>query len=91
MSGESDRIREKTMQRRGLLFLIVTGLSVVSPEVAYAYLDPGGGSMLLQLLLGGAAGLVVLIKLSWQRLLLVFGVNQEEEPVSEEAPTPQQE
>ena len=79
------------MQRRGLLFLIVAGLSVVSPEIAYAYLDPGGGSMLLQILLGGAAGLAVLIKLSWQRLLLVFGLSQEEEPTSEEALPPQQE
>ncbi len=33
-----------------------------------AYLDPGSGSMLVQLLLGGAAGIGVILKLTWQRL-----------------------
>jgi hypothetical protein len=33
-----------------------------------AYLDPGSGSMLVQLLLGGVAGLGVILKLSWLRL-----------------------
>lgn len=35
---------------------------------AHAYLDPGTGSMLLQLLVGGAAGAAVLGKLVWRRL-----------------------
>lgn len=34
-----------------------------------AYLDPGSGSMLIQLLLGGVAGLVVILKLFWRRIL----------------------
>lgn len=38
------------------------------------YLDPGTGSLFLQLLLGGVAGLLVVLKLSWRRLLSVFGV-----------------
>lgn len=36
--------------------------------MVYAYLDPGSGSMLLQLLLGGVAGVVVVFKLYWERL-----------------------
>jgi hypothetical protein len=32
---------------------------------AYAYLDPGTGGMMLQLLLGGAAGIGVLGRLYW--------------------------
>jgi hypothetical protein len=33
-----------------------------------AYLDPGSGSMMLQLLLGGVAGIAVVFKLYWRRL-----------------------
>ena len=35
---------------------------------AAAYLDPGTGSMMLQMLLGGIAGAVVVGKLYWHRL-----------------------
>jgi hypothetical protein len=37
-----------------------------------AYLDPGSGSMLVQLLLGGVAGAAVIIKLGWQRFRDMF-------------------
>jgi hypothetical protein len=37
-----------------------------------AYLDPGAGSMLVQLLLGGVAGIGVILKLSWLRLRAWF-------------------
>jgi hypothetical protein len=48
------------------LFLIVVGIVAVP---TYAYLDPASGSMLLQLILGGVAGLAILIKLYWHKLL----------------------
>ena len=54
---------------------------------AYAYLDPGSGSMLLQLLLGGVAGIIVILKLYWQRLLTFFGLRKEEAPNEDAAPT----
>jgi hypothetical protein len=34
-----------------------------------AYLDPGSGSMILQILVGGAAAVAVTAKLYWGRLL----------------------
>jgi len=49
---------------------------------AYAYLDPGSGSMLLQLLLGGIAGLVVIIKLYWHQLLVRLGIRKQDPPAS---------
>jgi len=49
-------------------------LLLVSP--AYAYIDPGSGSMILQLILGGLAGLVVIIKLYWGRFLTMFGIRK---------------
>ena len=37
-----------------------------------AYLDPGSGSMLLQILLGGFAAVGVIGKLYWHRLTSLF-------------------
>ena len=49
-------------------FLFFVVLCWIIPATsAHAYLDPGSGSMLLQLLLGGIAGLVVIFKLYWAR------------------------
>jgi hypothetical protein len=38
----------------------------------FAYLDPGTGSMIIQLLLGGVAGAMVVGKLYWQRFKSFF-------------------
>jgi hypothetical protein len=46
--------------------LAVVVLLVAAP--AYAYIDPGSGSMLVQLLTGGAAGALILLRLYWRRL-----------------------
>ena len=37
-----------------------------------AYLDPGSGSMLLQILLGGFAAVGVIAKLYWHRVTRLF-------------------
>ena len=39
-----------------------------------AYLDPGSGSLFLQLLLGGIAGVAVLGKVVWHRIRSALGV-----------------
>ena len=67
------------MHRFGYLILIVFFLSLTVPSAAYAYLDPGSGSMLLQLVLGGLAGLAVIAKLYWHRLLGLFGRHSPQE------------
>ena len=56
--------------RRSTFFIFLVGFFMISNPfaMAYAYLDPGSGSMLLQLLLGGTAGVVVIVKLYWERL-----------------------
>lgn len=41
---------------------------MVLPSTAFAYVDPSSGSILLQLLLGGVAGILVAVKLWWKRL-----------------------
>jgi len=41
----------------------------------HAYLDPTSGSMMLQMLIGGIAGLLLAAKIFWRRL---FGVSKKE-------------
>lgn len=41
-----------------------------------AYMDPGTGSLFLQLLLGGVAGAALIVKLYWHRLLTIVGVKK---------------
>ena len=42
-------------------------LTLGFPQIASAYVDPTSGSILLQLILGGMAGIGVVAKLYWQR------------------------
>lgn len=49
----------------------------VLPSLA-VYVDPGSGSMVLQLLLGGVSGIYVFFRLFKQKILGVFGIHTEE-------------
>ena len=44
----------------------------------FAYLDPGSGSMLVQLLVGGIAAAGVTAKLYWHRIRRVFRIRRDE-------------
>ena len=50
-----------------------------------AYLDPGTGSMLLQVILGGVAAVGVAIKLYWHRLRVALGGRKKEESGDEQS------
>ena len=69
------------MTKQGLVLAGIVGTLIMTPIPAHAYLDPGTGSMFLQLLLGGLAGLAVLLKLYWQRLLSFFGFGHQESDI----------
>lgn len=43
---------------------------------AQAYLDPGTGGMMLQLLLAGIAGVGIWLKMNWKRLTLKLGMRK---------------
>lgn len=59
----------------GLTVLLTAAwLLLVFASPAYAYLDPGSGGMMVQLLLGGIAGVGVLFRLYWRRLLTRIGL-----------------
>lgn len=58
------------------VFLFTLCLLLIYTRPAYAYLDPGSGSMILQLLLAGMAGAAVILKLFWRKLLTLFGIGK---------------
>jgi len=39
----------------------------------FAYIDPGTGSLVLQVLIGAVVGTLVTVKLYWQRVKMFFG------------------
>jgi hypothetical protein len=49
---------------------------LVCARPAFAYLDPGSGGMMVQLLLGGFAGAAVLARLYWRQLLIRVGLRK---------------
>lgn len=53
-----------------------------------AYIDPGSGSMVAQLAVAGAAGVVVAVRMGWRKTALrIRGKGQTENQVSDEAPS----
>jgi hypothetical protein len=52
-------------------------IATVAP--AHAYLDPGSGSMIIQLILGAIAGAGVALKLYWNKIVYFFSRSQKEE------------
>ena len=65
--------------------LLVISVLLATSMSAYAYLDPGTGSMLLQVILGGVAAVGVAIKLYWHKLRVALGVRKKEK-VEDESP-----
>ena len=63
--------------------IIFTVLLLFLTTDIQAYLDPGTGSMLLQVILGGIAAVGVAIKLYWHKLRAAFGMARKEDPVDE--------
>jgi len=54
------------------LFSVVFVAASDPGRMAHAYLDPGTGGIILQMLLGGAAGVMVVAKLYWHQFTSFF-------------------
>ena len=54
--------------------VIISVLLMLFVTDAFAYLDPGTGSMLLQVILGGVAAVGVALKLYWHKIMSVLGM-----------------
>ena len=55
---------------------LIAAFVALSTTSAWAYLDPGTGSMLLQGLIAGIAGGLVTIRLYWDRLKAFFAARR---------------
>jgi hypothetical protein len=76
--GLSEGHREGLMKVSALLVALLAAVAFgTSSAPAYAYLDPGTGSMILQLIVGGVAGLALAGRFYWNRLLVLIGVRSE--------------
>ena len=64
------------------IFTSIVVLLLIISDVE-AYLDPGTGSMLLQVILGGIAAVAVALKLYWHRLMAAFGLRKKKQAVDE--------
>lgn len=50
-----------------------------------AYLDPGSGSFLIQILIAALLGVAVALRASWGRIKKLFGKGQADEPTDDDA------
>ena len=67
------------MKSLSINVLTIFVLGLLWPTPAYAYLDPASGSLILQLILGGVAGLMVIGKLFWHKVQRLLPWKREEE------------
>ena len=56
------------MTKNSLKFILWIGFILINLKSAHAYLDPGTGSMILQILIGGIATGSIIIKTKWSRI-----------------------
>lgn len=68
------------------IFVVLVVVSLIFPPRVYAYLDPGTGSYILQLILAALLGAAFAIKIFWKRIKTFFadllrgGSEEEESP-----------
>jgi hypothetical protein len=55
--------------RTGLMLILAALVSPILLQPAYGYLDPGTGSYIIQLLVGGLLGGLFAVGLFWKRVL----------------------
>ena|SRR3989338_4210328 len=56
------------------LFVVSIFYLLFMPQVSFAYLDPGTGSYIIQLLVAGAAGVIFTGKIFWLKITSFFYV-----------------
>ena len=52
--------------------LLLTAALLCGPQAAHAYLDPGSGSFLIQILVAGLLGAGVALKVYWRKVKAFF-------------------
>ncbi len=55
------------------IIIVIALFYLVFPQSAYAYLDPGTGSYILQLIIAGLLGGLFALKMFWGKVVNIFG------------------
>ena len=70
--------------KHNLLFSIALLSMLIIPQSAHAYLDPGTGSMVWQVLVAVGLGAAFTVKTYWQRIKLFLKKNKTNKPENKE-------
>ena len=70
----------KDIVKAGMIFIM--GTIILFPTYTFAYLDPGSGSMILQLILAGLASVAVIVRVFWSKIKGFLGLNKPKEDIS---------
>jgi hypothetical protein len=65
-------LSEKWPLRSGMIIGVVASITFCCPESGHAYLDPGAGSFIFQMLAAALLGVVFSIKLYWRKIMNIF-------------------
>lgn len=62
-----------------ILIILVAAFLFADTSSAFAYLDPGTGSIILQGIIGSIAGAMVVGRLYWHRIKKFFGARSDDD------------
>jgi hypothetical protein len=74
-------MRHSTRAAESLVFVIL--LLVASTQVAYAYVDPGTGSYVIQILIAAVVGAAFAVRVYWTKIKGLFSRSSSEEQGTE--------
>ena len=81
-------LRVRIIVQKLLNVVVLAGFCLLMSErSAHAYLEAGTGAMILQVLLGGIAGVWVITRLYWRRFLALFSSRRAKEDAPDTSPT----
>lgn len=75
-----------TLRSPGLVSAILLAFLITLPSPAYAYLDPGTGSLILQAAIGTVAGALVALRIYWQKIKTFFTTKRTAESTKDHDP-----
>ncbi len=55
-----------------MILLSIVILNTILFDEAFAYIDPGSGSMVIQMLIGALVGTGIAVKVYWERIKMKF-------------------
>jgi len=74
----------RTKSNCAILFTAFLGVLVIFPPSAYAYIDPGTGSYILQIIIAGIAAGALALKMFWGRIKALFSNNRAQDDSDQE-------